>query len=75
MVCHYAINICSDNHVTYYLARAAIQLAKNAIKQAAPVHEILELIHDARAYSKINRNKVALAELKKMEESVKQGEK
>ena len=24
----YAISICSDNHVTYYLARAAFQLAK-----------------------------------------------
>lgn len=75
VLCHYAITICSDNHVTYYLARAAIQLAKNAIKQAAPVHEILELIHDARAYSKINRNQVALVELKKMEESLKQEEK
>lgn len=73
-LCHYAITICSDNHVTYYLARAAIQLAKNAIKQQAPTQQILELIYDARAYSKINRNTVALALLKEMEETVKQEE-
>lgn len=73
-LCHYAINICSDNHVTYYLARAAIQLAKNAIKQQASPGEILELIYDARAYSKINRNTVALALLKEMEKTVKQEE-
>lgn len=73
-LCHYAINICSDNHVTYYLARAAIQLAKNALKQQADKNLILELIYDARAYSKINRNTVALALLKEMEKTVKQEE-
>lgn len=68
---HYAIHICSDNHVTYYLARAAIQLAKNAILQGQPKELILELIYDARAYSKINRNAIALKELIKMEKEVK----
>lgn len=67
----HAIDICSDNHITYYLARAAIQLAKNAITQNKPADDILELIYDARAYSKINRNKVALAELADMEEYIK----
>lgn len=64
---NHAISICSDNHVTYYLARAAIQLTKNAIKQSKPKNEILELIYDARAYSKINRNRIALKELEEME--------
>lgn len=67
---HYALEICSDNHVTYYLARAAIQLAKNAITENKPTAEIIELIHDARAYSKINRNTVALKELAEMEAEV-----
>lgn len=66
----YAISICSDNHVTYYLARAAIQLAKNAITQKESKETILELIYDARAYSKINRNTIALKELAKMEEDI-----
>lgn len=66
----YAISICSDNHVTYYLARAAIQLAKNAMVQKEPTAQILERIYDARAYSKINRNQVALKELAQMEEEV-----
>ena len=64
---HYAVNICSDNHVTYYLARAAIQLAKNAIVKKEANDKILELIYDARAYSKINRNDIALAELRDLE--------
>lgn len=67
---NYAIGICSDNHVTYYLARAAIQLAKNAIIRQLPTATILELIYDARAYSKINRNKIALKELALMEQTV-----
>lgn len=67
---HYAVSICSDNHVTYYLARAAIQLAKNARIQQREKEDILELIQDARAYSKINRNVIALEELAKMEKEV-----
>ncbi|NBJ68691.1 MULTISPECIES: helix-turn-helix transcriptional regulator [Clostridia] len=66
----YAVSICSDNHVTYYLARAAIQLAKNAITQNKPQHVILELIYDARAYAKINKNHVGLKLLSDMEKEV-----
>lgn len=69
---NYVVNTCSDNHVTYYLARAALQLAKNAITSQADTAQILELIYDARAYAKINRNKVALKELAQMEKDVRQ---
>ena len=66
----YAVTICSDNHVTYYLARAAIQLAKNAMEEQKPEEQILELSYDARAYAKINRNIVGLKLLKEMEKTV-----
>lgn len=66
----YAVSICSDNHVTYYLARAAIQLAKNAITEDLPKEDILEFIYDARAYSKINKNSIALKELAGLEKKV-----
>lgn len=66
----HAVAICSDNHVTYYLAKAAIQLAKNAIIKKESTDKILELIYDARAYSKVNRNDIALAELAELEKSV-----
>lgn len=69
---NYVISICSDNHVTYYLARAALQLAKNAMASQAEKEKILELIYDARAYAKINRNKIALKELMEMEKKVRQ---
>lgn len=67
---NYAVTICSDNHVTYYLARAAIQLAKNAQIKEEPPSQILERIYDARAYAKINRNRVGLALLAEMERDV-----
>jgi transcriptional regulator with XRE-family HTH domain len=69
----YAVSICSDNHVTYYLARAAIQLAKNAIIQEKSQQEVLELIYDARAYSKINKNTIALKELAQLESEILSG--
>lgn len=67
---NYAISICSDNHVTYYLARAALQLAKNAMNSQEDRQYILELIYDARAYAKINRNSIALRELRQMEQEL-----
>ncbi|OPF88871.1 transcriptional regulator [Vagococcus martis] len=70
---NYAIKICSDNHVTYYLARAAAQLAQNAIEEKKDKNDILELIYDARAYAKINRNEIKLKELKQLELAVKKG--
>jgi transcriptional regulator with XRE-family HTH domain len=68
----YAVSICSDNHVTYYLARAALQRAKNAIVEGEPKQKLLERIYDARAYSKINRNTIALKELAQMEASLEE---
>ena len=47
----YAISICSDNHVTYYLARAAFQLAKNALAEEKPQEQILELLQDCLLYT------------------------
>ncbi|MGY3703261.1 helix-turn-helix domain-containing protein [Vagococcus martis] len=70
---NYAIKICSDNHVTYYLARAAAHLAQNAIEEKKDKNDILELIYDARAYAKINRNEIKLKELKQLELAVKKG--
>ena len=70
----YAVSICSDNHVTYYLARAALQRAKNAIVEGEPKQKLLERIYDARAYSKINRNTIALNELAQMEASLEESQ-
>lgn len=66
----YALSICSDNHVTFYLARAAFQLVKNAVSQNKSKELILELVYDARAYAKINKNHVLLSELAALEKTV-----
>ncbi|GEK36846.1 transcriptional regulator [Enterococcus thailandicus] len=66
---NYAIDICSDNHLTYYLARAAAQLAKNAQAKNKSKAEVLELIQDALAFAKINKNKKLIDELNRMKKN------
>ena len=67
---NYAIAICSENHLTYYLARAAAQLAKNAQAAGEPASVILELIQDARAFAKINKNRLLINELNQMKKQL-----
>lgn len=58
------VMICSDNHVTYYLARLMFQLTKNALVQNKALEVIREYVADAQAFAKINQNTVELRELK-----------
>ncbi|MGX7204104.1 helix-turn-helix domain-containing protein [Enterococcus pingfangensis] len=60
----HGVTICSDNHVTYYLARLMFQLAKNALVQNKALEVIREYVADAQAFAKINQNTVELRELK-----------
>lgn len=64
----HGVAICSDNHVTYYLARLMFQLAKNALVQNKETEIVEEFISDARAFAKINKNAVELRELKILQE-------
>lgn len=68
----YAITICSENHVTYYLARAAFQLALNSVVEKKDTSETLELLYDARAYAKVNGNQVLLKKIKALEIELKE---
>lgn len=56
----YVVEICSHNHVTYYLARAFYQLALNAMNLEKNSSQILELLYDARTIAKINKNPILL---------------
>ena len=56
----YVVEICSHNHITYYLARAFYQLALNAINLEKESIKILELLYDARTIAKINKNSILL---------------
>lgn len=67
---NYAITLCSDNHVTYYLARAAYQLALNALKESRPKTEVVELLADARAYAKINHNRLLLKKISTLQDQL-----
>lgn len=61
----HGVEICSDNHVTYYLARITFQLTKNALAQNKEPYEIIDLYYSTKAYAKINKNMI---ELKALEE-------
>lgn len=63
----YAVEICSHNHVTYYLARAAFQLAVNAVEGKRTKEVVLEHIYDARSFAKINKNTILLKKLVDLE--------
>ena len=63
----YAISICSENHLTYYLARAAYQLTLNSMTEGKDQSIILERLYDARAYAKINKNDVLLEKIRLLE--------
>lgn len=67
---NYVFSICSDNHITYYLARATFQLAKNGIAQEKTRDEIFEVLQDTRAYAKLNKNQKLLYEIAKIEEEL-----
>jgi transcriptional regulator with XRE-family HTH domain len=67
---NYAIDICSENHLTYYLARAAAQLAKNAQAAGESSSVILEMIQDALAFAKINKNRHLINELNQMKKQL-----
>lgn len=59
----HGVEICSDNHVTYYLARMTFQLAKNAVAQNKDCYEIMDLYYSTKAYAKINKNMIELKAL------------
>lgn len=63
----YAVEICSHNHVTYYLAKAAFQLALNAIEENLDKDFVIEQLHDARSFAKINKNRILLKEIRDLE--------
>lgn len=59
----YVLTLCSENHVTYYLARAAYQLAVNAQMANKEERIIREYLHDAKAFAKVNKNEILLEKI------------
>lgn len=57
---NYGYDICADNHVTYYVARIRFRQAQNAKATHHSTKEINELLNEAKAFAKINRNAVLL---------------
>lgn len=60
------IELCSQFHITYYLARLYFQLAVNAIDNRAPHEETEQLLHDAAAFARINGNEAMIEEVEEL---------
>ncbi|EEI58814.1 hypothetical protein HMPREF0346_0175, partial [Enterococcus faecalis EnGen0297] len=45
-------------------------LAKNALAEEKPQEQILELLQDARAYAKINKNRILLEAIQTLKETI-----
>ncbi|KRM12432.1 helix-turn-helix transcriptional regulator [Paucilactobacillus suebicus] len=56
----YGYDVCSKNHVTYYVARIRFRQAQNAKANNKSQAEIIELLNDSRAFAKINGNQKLL---------------
>lgn len=68
------VTICGENHITYYLARIKFLLAENAYVNELTRQEVDELIKDASAFARLNKNTVLLEEIKVFEDRVAKGE-
>lgn len=68
------VTICGENHVTYYLARIKFLLAENAYVNGLTPQEVDELIKDASAFARLNKNTVLLEKIKVFEDRVAKGE-
>lgn len=63
-----------ENHVTYYLARIKYLLAENAYENKFEQEEVKELIRDAAAFARLNKNTVLLEKIKVFEDRLAKGE-
>ncbi|KRM94379.1 XRE family transcriptional regulator [Lentilactobacillus senioris DSM 24302 = JCM 17472] len=64
------IDLGSQNHVTYYVARAQYQLAENYVHAGRPQAQLAEILADATAFAKFNRNQKLLDKITRLKEQL-----
>ena len=64
------IELCSQFHITYYLARLYYQLAMNSLESNADKEEVKLYLNDAAAFARINSNDELLTEIEKINDSL-----
>ncbi|MCV3740242.1 helix-turn-helix domain-containing protein [Lentilactobacillus hilgardii] len=52
------VELCSQNHVTYYLPRLKFLAAQNAVHEKANEDDIRQLLDEALAFARLNHNQV-----------------
>lgn len=58
------VNICSNEHMTFYLARSVLLLAENEYSGGRDSLKIANYLIDAHAYAKINNNQIELNQIR-----------
>ena len=64
------IELCSQYHITYYLARLYYQLAMNSLGNNSNVEEVKVYLNDAAAFARINATDELLTEIEKINDSL-----
>ncbi len=59
----YAYDICSDTHLTFYVARICFRKAQNMQAAGGSLEKIRQLANDAAAFARLNHNEVLLKNL------------
>lgn len=63
---NYALKVCQDNHVTYYVARIFYTLSQNAIQKEESTLVIKDYVQKTAVFAEFNRNKILLKELNEL---------
>ena len=61
----YAVKICAENHVTYYIARIYVQLAMNESRVNGNNKKVRNLMNKALVFSEFNRNEKEIELIKR----------
>lgn len=66
------LNMCSDHHVTYYLPRLKFLAAQNALAEHRSQTVVSQLLDEALAFARLNRNEVIEVKVAAMRNQVRQ---
>lgn len=67
----YAYKVCANNHIVFYLSRILFRLALNQQAENSDKKTVIESLHDAAAFARLNNNQIILDRVQQMLEDLK----
>ena len=65
-----AVQICAENHVTYYLPRIKLLAANNALAEGKSNEQIMRLLNEADVFARFNANNVVQVQVAALKKSL-----